>query len=486
MFLSHLKNASSVPVATVPVATIPAEPVPVKPADVPQVPAVPVPAVASKPAVPVVFVRPQETAAVIIPDAVRFESVETLQPLRGKPAGNGPRSGDFVHNTQTMDERFRNVSTGWTGRLADKSDLSVMTFDDALQHIERERGQTEDILTDYSRFQPVATADGFALADMQTGRTFRLSESALDQFSERTQIGKTLPRRLVAGDVADRETLALVAANGLRKLESKPCLLRTRTDGNGVSTVRAFLSEEYAVIDHRWYLEILRSIIPGGLVSHFRSDDGCDSIFFNVLIPDSIRAESDSDYGGMLACGNGETGKNRLHSLPSIFRAICMNGCIWDQIDGIGYIMQVHRGEIDLPTLAAEIRDNCNRQIPLLGNGIDSMLATRELYLPNAEPVRVIAATLNALAVPGITRTAADAILLGFENQRTETGRVTAFDLIQGMTFAAQSLSAELQETVERSAGSAMLWSADRWESVFNMSKSVDKKQLKRLFSASV
>lgn len=428
--------------------------------------------------------EPVKETAVPVPvivEPVRIESVETLQPLRGKPAG-APRSGDFVHQTQTMDKTFRNVSTGWTGRLADPSDTSVMTFEDTLAHIDRERGRVVDMLLDYSRFQAVSDENGFGLVDKRTGQRFTLSDDALDQFSERAKIGKTLPRRLVAGDAADRETLALVAGNGLRKLGEKPCLLRTRDDGS----IRAFLSEEYAVIDHRWYLQILQQIIPGGIVSHFKSEDNCDSISFNVLIPDSIRTESDSDYGGMLHCGNGETGHNRLRSLPSIFRSICMNGCIWDQIEGIGYIMQVHRGEIDLALLANVIKENLQRQIPLLSTGIDSMLATRSISISNAEPLRVIGATLQALAVPGITRNAADSILRGFDNQRTETGRVSAFDVIQGMTFAAQQLNSELQETVERSAGSAMLWTADRWESVFAMSRSIDAKQLKRIFATSV
>lgn len=466
MFLSHLKtNASNVPAAAAAVETTTTNAAAVKPAAIVTIKPKPV-AVAPAAAVPTIV------------EPVRIESIDTLKPLRGNPS-NVRRPGDFVHETQVMDKTFRNVSTGWTSRLADPADTSVMTFDDTLAHIDSERGRVVDMLLDYSRFQAVSDDDGFGLIDKRTGQRFTLSDQALDQFSERTKIGKTLPRRLFAGDEADRETLAIVAGNGLRKLGEKPCLLRTREDGS----IRAFLSDEYAVIDHRWYLEILQQLIPGGIVSHFRSEDKCNSIFFNVLIPDSIRKEVDSDYGAMLACGNGETGHNRVRSLPSIFRAICQNGCIWDHIEGIGYIMQVHRGEIDLALLANAIKENLQRQIPLLSTGIDSMLATRSIAIANAEPLQVIGATLQALAVPGITRTAADLILKGFDNQRTETGRVSAFDVIQGMTFAAQQLPAELQETVERSAGSAMLWSADRWDSVFSMSRSIDAKQLKRIFA---
>lgn len=63
-----------------------------------------------------------------------------------------------------------------------------------------------------------------------------------------------------------------------------------------------------------------------------------------------------------------------------------------------------------------------------------------------------------------------------------ETARVTAFDVIQGLTKSAQSFSAGLQETVERAAGSAMLWNADRWNNVFESAKTLSAEELKTVF----
>jgi hypothetical protein len=457
MFLAHLKSNAVSEV----VATVTTEPVTT-------------PAIVVRPSVPVVVVPPPPVvSAPVTPEPVTVESVETLQPLRGTG-----RRGDFVHANQTMGtaQGFSHVSERWLTRG------KVMTFDQAIDHVHATRGNTLDLVRDFSELQPVADSGGFGLIDKRTGRRLTMSAEGLDQFAEKTRIGQTLPRRLVTGDSADVETMALIAANGIRKLNGKTCLIRTRESDN---SIRAFLSEEYAVIDHAWYLETLSRIIPGGLVSHFRSDDGCDSIFFNVLIPDSLRAESDSDYGGMLACGNGETGHNRLRSLPSIFRAICQNGCIWDRVDGIGYIMQTHRGDIDLPELARVIGDNLNRQIPLLNSGIDSMLATRGI-VTSAEPLPVIGAVLQTLNIAGISKDNATAILDGFNEQRTESALVTAFDVIQGITKAAQSFDAYSQEVAERAAGSAMLWTAERWQAAFSLAGSIDTKALKRIFSKSV
>ncbi len=460
MFLAHLNKSNDVQTTAATVATV--ERTEERPA--------------------AVIVRPRSApdpvttsaVSVVEPVSVRLESVETVRPLRGET-----RRGDFVHNSQTMgtERGFRNVSDAWLTRG------NVQTIDETIERIARERGQMKDVRLTYADFRPAVSDGVFGLENRRNGEFYSLSSEALDQFSERAAIGSTLPRRLLAGDQADAETMAVVAANGLRKLGEKPVLLRTRSAD---SQIRAFLSEEYAVIDHRWYLEILRAIVPGGLVSHFRSPDGCDSIFFNLLIPDSMRAETDSEYGGMLACGNGETGHSRLRSLPSIFRAICQNGCIWDRVDGISYIMQVHRGEIDLSVLAAQIRDNLNRQIPLLGTGIDAMLQTRAIGTNAADVVPVIGSVLLNLNIPGISRDNAAAIVTAYGDQRTEESKITAFDVIQGITKAAQSFDAFSQETAERAAGAAMLWTPDRWESAFMAAKTIDAKQLKRIFSKTV
>lgn len=399
--------------------------------------------------------------------------LDDLKPLRGTG-----RNGDFVHATQTMDSRFRNVSTGWTQRADDPDDTRVMRWDDAFEQLERERGETRDIVQEYGRLQVVNDVAGVALLD-DNGTRLKFTEDSLDQFAYWIDSGLTLPRRLLwdkDADAQDRETLAIVMRNGLRKLKDKNGLIRLRNDG----TVRAFLSDKYAIIDNRWFLEVIRSIIPDGLVSHWRSDSG-DSVYFNVLIPDSMRAETDSEYGGMLACGNGETGSRKLSTCPSVFRAICMNGCIWDETRGTGVIERVHRGTIDLNALAARIRDNLNRQIPLLGNGIDAMLRTRAI-VASVDAIPAIGSVLRSLRIPGITRDTADAVFEAFQEQRTETAHVSAFDVLQGLTKSAQSFSAGLQETVERAAGSAMLWNVDRWNNVFESAKTLSSVELGTLF----
>jgi len=479
MFLAHLKNASSGNTATLEAPNVSRLDVALR--DVETIPAPTVKRVSKRLVVVHVGDKPKPAEIITVqpietfndyPD--QFEQLDSLQPLKGTG-----RSGDFVHQTQTMDDRFRNVSRGWTERANDPSDSRVMTWDMAFEHVEREQGQTRDVCSEFGKLTVVNDTAGVGLVD-EHGTRLKFTETSLDQFAAWTGTGLTLPRRLITGDDNDKRTLCDVFTNGLRHISDKENLLRLRTDG----TLRAVLSGQYTILDNRWFLEVMRSIIPDGLISHFRSPDNCDSIFGNILIPDSMRAETDSEYGGMLAFGNGETGERKLSTCPSVFRAICMNGCIWDEVKGTGVIKKVHRGAIDLQSLASLIRENLNRQIPLLGSGIDAMLLTRE-HSATIDAIPAIGAVLRSLNIPGLTKNAADGILNGFKDQRTEFSRVTAFDVIQGITRAAQQFSPGLQETAESAAGSAMLWTGDRWQNVFTSAKTINADELSRVFGVS-
>jgi hypothetical protein len=149
-------------------------------------------------------------------------------------------------------------------------------------------------------------------------------------------------------------------------------LWRTWSDG----TLRAMLSNKYAIVNNEWFMNVIKEAVPNGMLSHWRGD--ADNLYGNVLIPDSIREEEDSDYGGMLSVGNSEIGMRRISSCPSVFRAICMNGCIWDQTEGFEIKVR-HIGEIDLDALSVKIRDNIEKQIPLIPMGIERLLGIRAM-----------------------------------------------------------------------------------------------------------
>ena len=137
------------------------------------------------------------------------------------------------------------------------------------------------------------------------------------------------------------------------------------------------MTDKYTPVDNRWYLDCFKEFLPDARYSHWKGDE--DTIFGNLLLPDSIMdygQDDDTDYGGMVSISNCEIGKRRISQYPSIFRAICMNGCIWGQQKGKD-VNKVHRGTIDLDALKIALAENIEFQLSILPDGIRKFLDTR-------------------------------------------------------------------------------------------------------------
>jgi hypothetical protein len=321
------------------------------------------------------------------------------------------KTGDAVLNHQELASKqgFKHVAKHWYN-------TGTMSYEAGLELIAKGKSQTEDITATVHEMLPSVNNNGEFVMKYKDGREFRPTEHAIMQMGNWAGTGTWYVtsllsnpedlkgRQLYARDRGDAETLATVLKNGFRRVhqkgKDKPFFWRTRKDG----TLRAMLTDRFAVVDNEWFVNALRTLIPGGRLSHFKEFGDSDTIYGNVLIPDTIREEKDSDYGGMLSVGNSEIGERRVSSLPSVFRAICMNGCIWDQVKGKG-IKQVHRGKINLEKLFLEIKENLNKQIPLLPQGIDRLLGTRTYVWDGASVLPLIAefATENRLGKKAAT-----------------------------------------------------------------------------------
>jgi hypothetical protein len=178
------------------------------------------------------------------------------------------------------------------------------------------------------------------------------------------------------------------------------------------------------------------------MVSHWKGD--ADSMFGNILIPDTIRKETDSDFGGMLSVGNSEIGTRRISSLPSVFRAICMNGCIWDQKSGKG-INKVHKGAVDFMELEKLIIENLEEQIPLLPVGIERMLGLRAYGCGDTGTQSLLAQTaidhnLSKKQIKAVYQGwGAEAAILGQREAKT------AYGLMNAITRAGQTFDSNEQ-----------------------------------------
>lgn len=410
-----------------------------------------------------------------------------------KVLGTEQNRGDHavIASQGAASKEFGHVSQYWLPQCK--------TFDEGRKMLAEQQSQIEDFRTPLSAWEPVVTAsETFAFRNRETGRDYVPTDHALtlmcqtgrgmsdwalralrEPIRHATKMDEDGENKLVlfkrgrADAEVMREYVKLHLFNPDRVDQEKTRLFRTWKDG----TLRAFLSEQYAIVNNGWYLDLLSKLIPGGMLSHWRGD--ADSIYGNILIPDTIRAESDSDYGGMLSVGNSEIGLRRISSCPSVFRAICMNGCIWEQELGVEVDIR-HRGKIDFESLAAKIKENLEAQIPLLPTGIQRVLGLRaygvgDTPLPNMFAQLSIENSLGKKEVAGVwtayTKEVAD---LGATEGRT------AFGLMGAITRFGQTLPAEGWVKYDKIGGDFANMARDDWDKFRNRATNLTPKQVEK------
>lgn len=379
----------------------------------------------------------------------------------------------FVSNLQG------NTGTGFNEGTHVHKDwwAKTKTYEQVMESCQVAVENREDILTERKNISCVADNNTFYF-QLNDGRKFQPTDHAIEQFSVRSGIPSSTflreMRNIEGFDLSDANVMALVGNNALRRINAdKQFRLRTYTDG----TCRAFVTDKYAPVDNRWYLESLAEFIPGGRFSHWRGDE--DTIYGNILIPDTIMDydSDDSDYGGMISVGNCEIGTRRISQMPSLFRAICMNGLIWGQTQG-EKIRRVHRGNIDLDKLKFEIAANIQHQIPLLAPGIKQFLATRSMETGKASVKGIVASISSDYKLS--KREATE-----FLNQygEFEAGNRNLFGIINGLTRAGQKFDNGTWVKFDEIAGSLMGTSADRWATILRRADTFNDKDYEKVFS---
>ena len=393
-------------------------------------------------------------------------------------------AGDFVLENQTTSENFRNVSKAWYDKCK--------TYDEVLDQIADDQNKIEDIRAPLSEFTPVVNDDGNAVLKYKDGREFEPTDHSLKNIAVAGKTSDWFLRDL-RNDKLDTHGETVYKRNSGDAELLVHCLKQTlwhenrfdqdverlwRTWDNG--TLRAMLSNKYAIVNNQWMMEVVRETIPQGMVSHWRGN--ADNIFGNILIPDSIREEDDSDYGGMLSIGNSEIGMRRISSTPSVFRAICMNGCIWDQEKGKS-IGQVHRGSIDLEALKYDIQHNLNQQVPLMNNGIDLLLKLREFGSNGVPMSKIVGQVCSDYKV---TKKHSYGVLKAFLVEKSEVEELakSAFGVANAFTRFGQTLDDSSWVKFDEIGGKIANITESKWNSTIERAKSLDEKDLDKVFGS--
>jgi hypothetical protein len=389
-------------------------------------------------------------------------------------AGKG--EGSFVENLQGQTgvgfQKNSHVHKDWYA--------TTISYEDAMENLQRGVDEREDILAPVKDIQAVVN-DGGEFAFTVQDREFVPTDWALQQFSIRSKVpSSTVIQKLRSqedADDQDSDVMAYLANNSLRRLDQdKIYRMRTYTDG----TCRAFVTDKYAPIDNRWYLDQLRENLPEGRLSHWRGDE--DTIFGNILLPDTIidyGQDDDSDYGGMLSIGNCEIGKRRISQVPSLFRSICLNGCIWGQCKG-KEIKKRHIGEIDLSELSYAIYENIEAQLPLLDAGIRKLLALRELEVEEAKMQQVFATV--AMDHKLTKKEVSEVFRQWGQFERDDRN---LFGVVNAVTRAGQTLDNMSWVRFDGIGGQLMDTSESRWAGILNRAASLQDKDLEKVYGAS-
>lgn len=376
-------------------------------------------------------------------------------------------AGDFVKETQGVAEGFSNVSQFWIP--------NTLSYEDCLNQLEAGRSSREDINSKWEDWEFVLDGNKVGLKH-NDDRVFFPTEHALNQaigWSEvsQTHIKQTLSPEFQADETDLSQLVDMLNYRKQRnhmtnKNEERELIFRTYND----NTLRAVLTKQFTAIDNRWVIELMRDLIPGGRVSHLRGDS--DTIYANILLPDNVRYEEDSGYGGMFAVKNSEIGKASFNTRPSLFRAICMNGCIWDKTNGISY-RQVHKGKIDLLTLAVDVGENLDKQIKLIPEIMDKFLELREYVFHDVSMGAVFAAIADRFNL-----TTAQIGEVASQFAQFEKDNRSAFGVINAITRAGQLYVAEVCEKFDMLGGQLV---SENWDKLINTAKSYTESEWKKI-----
>lgn len=361
------------------------------------------------------------------------------------------RPFEWSHGRAT-DDGFNCVSRDWYAKTTD--------WDTLRQHVTQSQELNHD--ESYRWHDLRLVCNGSIKLITPDDREYRFTDHSQMQLGNMLGLGSrifSLPQ-----DTVEHELLNKWISNRWEKIiadkdDDSETFLRFR-DGK----VRAFLSDRYLDLPHEYVIDLFQKMLPEGRISHFSPDDlystEGDLLRFNILIPDSMRAEPDSDYGAMLTVGNSEIGKRRFSSLPSIFRAICMNGCIWSQHAGEAFT-KVHRGKaFDRDYFRWRLAKDIQEQLPLASEGIEQMLRLRACEFGNDASVsQAVLVVASKFATP-LTRDQQAAILSTAGSSDSMPVGNDAFCLVQAITETIQDrtrFDVYQQDSIEAEIGAMAL-----------------------------
>ena len=165
---------------------------------------------------------------------------------------------------------------------------------------------------------------------------------------------------------------------------------------------------------------------------------------------------------------------------PSLFRAICMNGCIWGQTKGEQFVHH-RRGSIDLQDLEKKIVENIRRQVPIAVSAVNRLLQTRSLTTDVA--MKPVLAQVSKDFK--ITKPMATALLEAWNTERKQTAERSnsLFSVVNSFTRAGQKFDNATWVKYDEIGGKLVNYKASDWESLTSRSATLKSKDVDNAFT---
>lgn len=270
--------------------------------------------------------------------------------------------------------------------------------------------------------------------------------------------------------------------------EPRDFRVRIRQDEEGNDVIRAIVSERYGVIDNHEAMDFIADALPSlqdALASHIFNDG--DDIFGNVLLPDHMKSEPDSDYGVGIAFRNSEIRNSTFKVSPFLFRAICLNGMIWGRSNSEITVNQKHLGKVDTDALRKQVRHAIAVALTQGNDMLTLMGHAKNVKVNN--PVAVIAQLSRDYKMTiEQGKIWHKGYLDSLEEKTGDLNENSAFGIVNGLTRSAQNYKGASREQMETVASYILAPSIDsdlqaiskRWGRISENASALEEKVVKQ------
>ena len=386
------------------------------------------------------FLELDDAPVKVAPNTSVFTNAQSLQPREGAVAKQDA-NGNWVNAIGLQSSAsHRHVAKQWQAQCTPLADFIETVKSQSTNKVDVVKPESEIRLKDVDTL-----VDGTPLTDsgINSLRMFTDIPSSMINFLKEREYNDDLVK-FVNADLDRRET----DWNNKGK-EKRSFNVRIRHDDDGNDVIRAIVSERYGVIDNHEAMEMVANALPSltdALASHLFNDG--DDIYGNILLPDYMKSEPDSDYGVGIAFKNSEIRNSTFKISPFLFRAICLNGMIWGRMNSEINVNQRHMGKIDLGDLQLQVTQAIKVALTQ-GNDMLTLLGyAKQVKVTN--PVAVIAqlARDEKMTIEQ-GKLWHKGYLDSLHERHGDVHEKSAFGIINGLTRSAQDYTGSTREEME-------------------------------------